>query len=131
MRECECCHTPETETELEERGHGGGWLLCVGGCKPTYGCHRRRYAELTPAVLDALEDAADRAQHLYEPMVDVAEVDAATLHSLIRLARASRLTSGRLAQLRQLAAQPLDPNPYAVPELLRQALLEVLGEFHG
>lgn len=82
-----CCHTPESEAELELRGHGDGWLLCVGGCRPRHSCHQREYGTLTPAVLDALEDAADRAQIDFEPMVNVAEVNAAVLHSLVRLAR--------------------------------------------
>jgi hypothetical protein len=89
MKACESCHAPESETELELRGHGEGWLLCVGGCKPRHGCHQREYAELTPEVLAALEDAADRAQRDYEPMVNVAEVDAAVLHALVRLARSA------------------------------------------
>jgi hypothetical protein len=113
-RACVACHTPEAETPLEYRGHGGGWLLCVGGCKPRHGCHQREYGELTPGVLDALEDAADRAQRDFEPTANVAEVDAAVLHSLIRLAKhglADVIATLRLDAERMTA--PTTPRDYA------------------
>lgn len=86
-RVCDNCGTPESEEPHEYRGHGDGWLLCVEGCADRHTCHRREYAELTTALLDELEAAADRAQRDFEPLPLVVEVDAAVLHALVRAAR--------------------------------------------
>lgn len=82
---CEICGTPDTEMQLEPRGHGEGWLMCVGECKPWQGPRRRKYAEVSASTLDQLEYEADEAQSICMPV----EVPSEVLHSLIRLARQS------------------------------------------
>lgn len=82
---CEICGTPDTETELESRGHGEGWLMCVGKCKPRHTVFRRVYSEVTAGVLDQLENEADLAQMDFQPV----EIPPQILHTLIRIARST------------------------------------------